>query len=424
MTAEKKTILLVEDEPFIAMKEASTLEKFGYNVIMANTGEKALSIFLDTLNIDLVLMDIDLGKGMDGTQAAAIILGNRDVPLIFLSSHTERHIVDKTEGISSYGYIVKNTGETVLIASIKMAFRLFELRMKDKENDSFRKRVFESSMIPIVVMDSKTFQLIDCNPAAVSIYGFTSREETLGKTLHDVSALHQYDSILSAEKARYYIDRTIASGQEVFPWLHQRPGGELWDAEVHIMSFYSNDHLYLQFTLKDITEKKQMERMQEIQHQLILDLNSCSDLPGGLDIILQAAMEFDCIDCGGVYITDLIDGSIDLVLHKGLSREFVEHVSHYDFDSPGVRLALAGTAHYGSYGKILPVEEEILKNEGLRAFAVIPILTQGRLIAVFNLASHDHDVIPSVTRSALETIAFQIGGTLLRLRSGDTLKKN
>jgi PAS domain S-box-containing protein len=56
------------------------------------------------------------------------------LPLAFLSSHTEQEVVETTEGITSYGYIVKNSGETVLLASIKMAFRLFEARMKEKEH--------------------------------------------------------------------------------------------------------------------------------------------------------------------------------------------------------------------------------------------------------------------------------------------------
>ncbi len=71
-------------------------------------------------------MDIDLGRGMKGTEAAETILKAKDIPLAFLSSHTEPEIVNTTEGITSYGYIVKNSGNTVLLASIKMAFRLYE----------------------------------------------------------------------------------------------------------------------------------------------------------------------------------------------------------------------------------------------------------------------------------------------------------
>jgi DNA-binding NarL/FixJ family response regulator len=89
------------------------------------SGEGALTVTDSVNGINLILMDIDLGDGMDGTEAAEIILSRHDIPLVFLSSHTEPEIVRKTDGITSYGYIVKNSGETVLLASIKMAFRLF-----------------------------------------------------------------------------------------------------------------------------------------------------------------------------------------------------------------------------------------------------------------------------------------------------------
>ncbi|MFC1669745.1 PAS domain S-box protein [Spirochaetota bacterium] len=130
-----KTILLVEDEILIAKAEQILLEKYGFTVIIAHTGEKAVKIIESTPAIDLILMDINLGKGIDGTEAAEIILKKHDLPLIFLSSHTEREVVEKTEGITSYGYIVKDSGETVLVASIKMAFRLYKSRLKEKEKE-------------------------------------------------------------------------------------------------------------------------------------------------------------------------------------------------------------------------------------------------------------------------------------------------
>jgi PAS domain S-box-containing protein len=137
MIREKtKTILLVEDEAIIALAEEKILKRHGFTVITAYSGEEAGEIFLQSPEIDLVLMDINLGSGMDGTRAAEFILRHREIPLIFLSSHTEREVVEKTEGITSYGYIVKNSGEVVLIASIKMAFRLFEARMKEREKDA------------------------------------------------------------------------------------------------------------------------------------------------------------------------------------------------------------------------------------------------------------------------------------------------
>lgn len=123
----KKKILLVEDEPAIALLESQYLQDEGYEIIHTSTGEEAIDIIKEMgSEIDLILMDIDLGKGMDGTESAEVILKYFNKPLLFLSSHTEPEIVEKTERITSYGYIVKSSEPTVLYASIKMAFRLYE----------------------------------------------------------------------------------------------------------------------------------------------------------------------------------------------------------------------------------------------------------------------------------------------------------
>ena len=138
MDGIKKRILLVEDEFLVAILELKDLEKKGYLVQHVGSGEEAVKAILDAaIHVDLILMDIDLGPGIDGTQAAERILKHNDIPVVFLSSHTEPEVVEKTEKITSYGYVVKNTGVTVLDASIKMALKLFEARMERgrAEND-------------------------------------------------------------------------------------------------------------------------------------------------------------------------------------------------------------------------------------------------------------------------------------------------
>jgi len=96
-----KTILLVEDEAVIAMSEAALLEKEGYSVIVSYNGKDAVEKAKGGGAIDLVLMDVDLGKGMDGTEAAEAILREHDLPVVFLSNHTEPSIVERTERITS-----------------------------------------------------------------------------------------------------------------------------------------------------------------------------------------------------------------------------------------------------------------------------------------------------------------------------------
>ena len=130
-----KKILVIEDNDLNMKLVRSILNVGGYQVIEAIDAESGIDLAKEHMP-DLILMDIDLGRGIDGTKVAEKILSKYNLPLIFLSSHTEKDIVKKTEGITSYGYIDKNSGETVFLASIKMAFRLFEMKIKESIKES------------------------------------------------------------------------------------------------------------------------------------------------------------------------------------------------------------------------------------------------------------------------------------------------
>ena len=135
-----RQILLVEDDAIVALAETQTLERFGYAVESSRSGEDAVGRIARGENIDLVLMDIDLGSGIDGTEAAERILEMRELPVVFLSGHTNPEIVERTERVTSYGYILKGSSDTVINASIRMAFRLFDARMKQREaNEELRR---------------------------------------------------------------------------------------------------------------------------------------------------------------------------------------------------------------------------------------------------------------------------------------------
>jgi PAS domain S-box-containing protein len=141
-----KSILLVEDEYLIAIDKQKQLERCGHEVSVAHTGEEAIDHCNQEL-VDLVLMDINLGAGMDGVEAAEAILKNHDIPLIFLSNHTELEVVEKIEKVTSYGYIVKTSGIAVLDASIKMAFRLHEANRISQESEYKFKAVIANAPV-------------------------------------------------------------------------------------------------------------------------------------------------------------------------------------------------------------------------------------------------------------------------------------
>ena len=171
-------VLLVEDEPIVALTHSRILEKAGYQVQVASTGEQAVQVALSSdSRFDIVLMDIDLGSGIDGTVAAGQILAARDVPVLFLSSHTEPEVVEKTEKITSYGYVVKTSSPTVLFASMNMAFKLHAAKRKLEhaeralleDRDSLRE-IMNASPVGIMAVNAE-FAVVGANRAAEEIAG-------------------------------------------------------------------------------------------------------------------------------------------------------------------------------------------------------------------------------------------------------------
>jgi len=253
-------ILLVEDEAIIAMEEAMILRSEGYEVVQAFSGEEAVLIAgRRNASIDMILMDIDLGNGIDGTEAARQILEFCDIPVVFLSSHTEKEIVDKTEKITSYGYIVKNFPPIILNTSIKMAHKLYlekkrvkesndalaemnenlkavnselikwrleeEKRSKElKESDRRFRSIVEGAPVPIFIQTDKKFAFL--NDAALKLFGADDQADLIGKNVFERFHPDYHDKINER------IKKINEKGSSVRDFFKQRfirlDGNEVW----------------------------------------------------------------------------------------------------------------------------------------------------------------------------------------------------
>ncbi len=320
----RKTILLVEDEAIIALgqkmflekygykvmtintgekaveimkREADTefaflpdskkepLEKIGYTVVLADTAEKAVKIFSEDASIDLVLMDIDLGPGMDGTEAAEIILRQREIPILFLSSHIEPEIVAKTEKITSYGYVVKNSSITVLDASIKMAFKLFKaygdlkkellerktLDDRLKFSESKYRMLFETSAEGILILDAGSGMIVNVNPFLIDLLGY-SFDSFMGKTIWDLGILGDIvgnkDKFLELTENRYVRYENLPL---------ETVDGRIIDVEFISNVYEAAGKKLIQCNIRDITERKETELGLEVARLQLAALKAEAD---------------------------------------------------------------------------------------------------------------------------------------------------
>ena len=169
-------------------------------------------------------------------------------------------------------------------------------------------------------------------------------------------------------------------------------------------------------------ERGQAEDLLRAQRDLGLALSATAGLET-LRLCVEVAIRVSGMDCGGVYLVDETSGGVDLAFHKGLPPAFVKSASHYDADSSSARLVMAGQPIYTRYQELDVSLDKARRREGLRAIAIIPVRYEGRVIACLNIASHTLDKVPDFARTALETIAAQIGSVITRSRAEEALRR-
>jgi DNA-binding NarL/FixJ family response regulator len=100
-------ILIVEDELILAKNLARKLQSCGYNVIgIVDSGIKAIKKVVET-QPDLILMDIVLKGDLDGITTSQKIQADCPIPIVYLSSYSDRETLKKARETHPKGYIVK-----------------------------------------------------------------------------------------------------------------------------------------------------------------------------------------------------------------------------------------------------------------------------------------------------------------------------
>ena len=113
-------LLLVEDDPVIALAEIEDLSKEGFAVHYSPNGEEAISALRGNGGpFSLVLMDIGLGDGMDGIEAAEIVAREFQIPVLFVTSRSEGEIRERIKTVPHKGVVNKGYGLYSLAAVIR-----------------------------------------------------------------------------------------------------------------------------------------------------------------------------------------------------------------------------------------------------------------------------------------------------------------
>ncbi|BES65167.1 response regulator [Gottschalkiaceae bacterium SANA] len=126
-------ILIVDSDEKSRIRTATILHQYGYDVHQAREGNKALRD-ARRLHPVLILIDIELTRGMPANELAKIVEVDRISSCLFMSSRYDSALVSQMEALRLYAYIQKPIQPLALIQviefSISMSKKILALEEK------------------------------------------------------------------------------------------------------------------------------------------------------------------------------------------------------------------------------------------------------------------------------------------------------
>jgi PAS domain S-box-containing protein len=260
-------------------------------------------------------------------------------------------------------------------------------------------------------------QLVAANPKACSMFGYSAGE---------FKRLRREDLLdASSAVSREAADRRERTGKFSGQLPYRRKDGSVFTGEVNAQSFKDrrgNDRVSI--VVSDVTERRRAENLVRIQRDLAATLASVTTLEEGLAVCLDTAIQVSGMDSGGIYLTDAETGTFDLATHKNLSPGFVDGVRSYASDSAQAKLVGKGVPHFKDFENLPALVASPVAKEGLKAFAVLPILHDNRTVGCMNISSRSVVDVSVPSREALESIASQVGSAIARFRAEKALRES
>ncbi len=122
---ERTRIIIADDESIVRMDLKEMLTNLGYLVVGdVGDGQSAVNLARE-LKPDVILMDIKM-PDMDGIQAAKILTEEQIAPVVLLTAHSQKDLVDRAKEAGVVGYLVKPFRESDLLPAIEVALTRFK----------------------------------------------------------------------------------------------------------------------------------------------------------------------------------------------------------------------------------------------------------------------------------------------------------
>jgi len=405
-----KRILVVEDEATEA-KAISFIFKhsLGAEVETAASCEEARKK-LEEFCFDLITIDYQLPDG-DGLQLLKEISDRPDSPpAIMITGHGDEQTAVSAFKLGASGYVMKDKRmSTMIIEEARSALaraRVTSAEAALAETERRLQEIFDASSSAIMTF-GRDGRLELINDAALNILGVGSLEDTRDFSLFDRPYLSDEfkKRLKKGQSARQQVAYDFELVGRTGLYKPTRSGRVILEGTVTPLMNAGTEPLrgYL-VQFEDVTERVRNEKAVKAQRDLAIGVLATESLEDALGQVLSAVLEATDLDAGGVYVYDSGSGLLTLACHQGVSAVFAETVNAYDHADPRAELVLKGQAVYTLYD-VIPSSQANFKTEGLKAFAVVPLVAGTEVLGCLNLGSRSLEEIPAELKDVIDSLA-------------------
>jgi PAS domain S-box-containing protein len=251
----KADILIVEDEAVVAADLAGKLERAGYRSVgIAADGVDAIET-AKAMAPDLVLMDIRLSGDIDGIDTAERIRAFRNVPIVYLTAHSDTDTLRRAATTEPFGYILKPFEERDLTTQIEIALYKHQAERRLRESEERYRKLVETAVDSIITFDPEGL-ILSCNAATERMFGYRC-DDLVGRNISMlIPAWFSEFGEGSPADASSRLMRLIGLWREL---NGRRRQGDLFSVEIAVSESFSSGEIRYTGILRDISERKRTE---------------------------------------------------------------------------------------------------------------------------------------------------------------------
>lgn len=222
---------------------ASDLQIFGLSVLIVSLSAGALATLINIYQLYVLFVVLSM------------------VPLMMMLLYHDREIFD----IIAFILFIFTT------ATLRAGYKQYLALNNVISLEETFQTIYDKSSDGIALIQNNRFK--DCNESIVQMFQYSSKEELMNTHFSKLMPKKQPDGSLSVVKMLKMAKITMQNGTNSFEWLYTNSKGELFWTDVVLTKIYLNKDELIHGVWRDITDRKKLERDQEISKKRIEELN-------------------------------------------------------------------------------------------------------------------------------------------------------